>query len=95
MTTGELATMFCRAWGQGQQWRHVGDAGPHEAHFLKLDCSRLKTAFGWQPHWHIQEAVKKTVAWAKLHAAGGDIAACMEEQIGEFFAEEDGSRLDG
>ena len=95
VTTGELATMFCRAWGQGQQWRHVGDAGPHEAHFLKLDCSRLKTAFGWQPHWHIQEAVKKTVAWAKLHAAGGDIAACMEEQIGEFFAEEDGSRLDG
>ena len=93
VTTGALAGLFCEAWGEGMQWKHLGDAGPHEAHFLKLDCSKLKTVFGWQPRWHIQEAVEKTVAWAKLYATGGDIAACMEAQIEEFFqAETVGSR---
>jgi CDP-glucose 4,6-dehydratase len=85
VTTGELAELFCQVWGHGQRWRHVGDAGPHEAHFLKLDCSKLKTTLGWQPRWHIQEAVEKTVGWAKIYAAGGDVAACMEGQIAEFF----------
>ena len=38
---------------------------PHEASFLKLDCSRLRQVFGWKPVWGIREAVEKTVEWTK------------------------------
>ena len=83
--TGELVEMFCRAWGSGLSWQDTSTQGPHEARFLKLDCSRLKSVFGWQPRWHVDEAVRRTVEWAKLDASGGDIAACMEQQIREFL----------
>ena len=85
VTTGELADIFCRAWGDGVRWQTHADGGPHEAHFLKLDCAKIKTQLGWQPRWHIEEAVAKTVEWARAWEAGADMRAVSEEQIREFL----------
>ena len=85
VTTGELADIFCRAWGDGVRWQTHADGGPHEAHFLKLDCSKIKSELGWKPRWHIVEAVEKTVEWAKAWEQGADMRAVSEEQIREFF----------
>lgn len=85
ITTGELADLFCAAWGNGQTWKNVSTGGPHEAAFLKLDCSKLRSTFGWQPRWNIREAVKRTVEWAKIWCEHGDIPACMDKQIREFM----------
>lgn len=90
VTTGELADRFCAAWGEGQTWENRYDGGPHEAGFLKLDCSKLKKTFGWKPVWGIDKAIEKTVEWAKCYEQGGDIRACMEKQIAEFAAEQRG-----
>ena len=86
VTTGELADIFCRAWGEGVRWETHADGGPHEAHFLKLDCSKLKAQLGWKPRWHIAEAVEKTVEWAKAWEEGADMRAVTEAQIRTFFA---------
>lgn len=49
VTTGELATMFCEAWGGGAVWENkIEPDAPHEDSFLKLDCSKLKAAFDWR-----------------------------------------------
>ena len=85
VTTGKLADIFCRAWGDGVRWQTHADDGPHEAHFLKLDCSKIKSELGWKPRWHIVEAVEKTVEWAKAWARGADMRALSEKQIEEFF----------
>lgn len=58
----------------------------HEANFLKLDCSKLKAVFGWKPHWHVTEAVEKTVEWSECYMANGDVRKCMDKQIEEFLA---------
>ena len=84
VTTGVLADIFCRAWGVGARWQTHADGGPHEAHFLKLDCSKLKAELGWRPCWHIAEAVEQTVAWAKAWESGADMRAVTEAQIAEF-----------
>ena len=86
VTTGELADLFCQSWGAGTRWETHADSGPHEAHFLKLDCSKVKSALGWRPHWHIAEAVEKTVEWAKAWEAGADMRAVTEAQLEVFFA---------
>ena len=89
ITTGQLVDLFCQAWGQGQRWINRGDGGPHEANFLKLDCSKIKTVFGWRPSWHVQEAVERTVEWTKVYEAGAgkeELCACMDRQI-EAFAQ--------
>lgn len=84
LTTGDLVDLFCKAWGDGLTWETHMAKGPHEANFLKLDCSKIKRVFQWQPTWHIGEAIEKTVAWAKAWQAEEDIAAVMEAQIREF-----------
>lgn len=85
VTTGELVDLFCRAWGGGQTWENHFVGGPHEANFLKLDCSRLRQVFGWKPAWGVCEAVEKTVAWTKAWQAGEDIGCVMDRQIAEFL----------
>lgn len=85
VTTGHLVDTFCQKWGEGQKWINQYDGGPHEANFLKLDCSKLKTTFGWKPKWDFDMAMEKSVEWAKVYEAGGDILACMDKQIEEFL----------
>ncbi len=87
VTTGELANIFCRTWGEGAHWQTHADNGPHEAHFLKLDCSKIKSELGWKPRWHIADAVEKTVEWAKAWENGADMRMVTEEQIGSFLGE--------
>ncbi len=83
--TGALVDLFCRTWGEEMKWINRYDGGPHEANFLKLDCSQLKTVFEWQPVWNLTDAIEKTVEWAKCMRDGEDLAACMDRQINAFI----------
>ncbi len=83
VTTGELVTMFCELWG-GAAWVNRCDGGPHEANFLKLDCSKIKHVFGWRTRFHIREALELTAAWSKAYLAGEDMLAVTDEQIRAF-----------
>lgn len=85
VTTGELSDIFCKKWGNGQSWINVSEKGPHEANFLKLDCSRLKRKFGWKPKWNVDTAIEKTVEWSKCYFQNGNIVDLMEKQIIDFF----------
>lgn len=87
VTTGELVDLFCHAWGDGQTWENHFVGGPHEANFLKLDCSRIKSVFNWKPVWNVCTAVEKTVEWTKEWQAGQDINIIMDRQIQEFLAD--------
>ena len=85
VTTGELVDMFCNAWGNGLSWENKSDGGPHEANFLKLDCSKLKTTFGWHPRYGVKEAIGLTVEWCQEYEKNGDVVAVMDRQIAEMF----------
>ena len=86
VTTGELADLFCQAWGQGLQWINRSDGGPHEASFLKLDCSRIKKILGWQPRYGVNEAVRRTVEWSRAYLDGMDVRQVMDQQILDYFS---------
>ena len=86
VTTGRLVDMFCRAWGGDVKWVNQYDGGPHEANFLKLDCSRIKSVFGWRPRYGVEEAVQKTVEWSRAYLDGEDMLEVMDRQITEFFS---------
>ena len=86
VTTGCLVDMFCRLWGGDVKWVNQYDGGPHEANFLKLDCSRIKSVFGWRPRYGVEEAVEKTVEWSRAYLDGEDMLEVMDRQITEFFS---------
>lgn len=83
--TGALVDLFVSKWGEGIEWINKYDGGPHEANFLKLDCSKLKTTFGWSPCWNLDIAMEKVVEWSKVWINGENIKNCMDKQIEEFF----------
>ncbi len=86
VTTGELVNLFCKTWGEGACWENQAEANaPHEANFLKLDCSKLKAAFGWAPRWHMDECMEMTCRFSKVWLSGGDIPAEMDREIAEFL----------
>ena len=86
VTTGELVDLFVARWGDGVRRADLADSrGPHEAGFLKLDCSKIRAVFGWRPTWHIDEAVAMTCAWTKVWQAGGDVPGEMDREIAAFL----------
>lgn len=86
VTTGDLVDLFCKHWGSGAKWVNKAEANaPHEANFLKLDCSKLKSTFGWKPHWSIEQCMEITTRFYKVWLAGEDIPAEMDIEINEFL----------
>lgn len=90
VSTGELVSLFCNTWNEGRtdkmlSWKNRSEENvPHEANFLKLDCSKLKSTFGWQPRWHIAEAIRQTVGLTRVWMDGGDSEAIRHEMDGEI-----------
>ena len=87
VTTGELADLFCEAWG-GVTWESGNPDGPHEANFLKLDCSHVKKVFGWRPKMHVKEAVQATADWSKAYLQGKNMLDVTDRQIRAWMEKE-------
>ncbi len=86
VTTGELVDLFCKYWGEGAKWiNQAEENAPHEANFLKLDCSKVKSVFGWTPVWHIAECMDMTCRFSKVWLSGGNVAEEMDKEISIFF----------
>lgn len=86
VTTGALVELFCRHWGPEARWENRAEPNaPHEANFLKLDCSRMKTVFGWKPRWHIEKCMEMTCRFGKVWLSGGDIPGEMDWEIARFL----------
>lgn len=100
ISTGALVTLFADSWnktcGESRNnlknpkcsWFHkVEKNAPHEADFLKLDCSKIKAAFGWKPTWHIEKAIENVIAWTKVWMDGGNVVAEMDREVNAFIAD--------
>ncbi len=85
VTTGELVELFCKHWGEGAAWENQAERyAPHEASFLKLDCSKLKSTFGWQPRWHIDKGIEMTCRFSRKWLNGENMEEEMEKEIRLF-----------
>ena len=86
--TGRLADLFVQAWGEPAAWEDGSESGAvHEASYLKLDCTKMKSTFDWKPRWNIQEGMQRTVDWYKAYQSGGDLRAKTLAQIEAFLNE--------
>ncbi|MBP3719343.1 MAG: CDP-glucose 4,6-dehydratase [Eubacterium sp.] len=88
VTTGDIVDKFCNTWGDGIKWINKHDGGPHEANFLKLDCSLVKQTFGWKPVWNIDKAIEMVVKFSKRKLSEPEaIVDEINAEIREFFGE--------
>lgn len=86
LSTGELVSLFCEKWAEDASWKVQNENNaPHEANFLKLDCSKLKSVFDWRPRWHMDECMEKVCRFGKIWLAGGNIPEEMDCEIRDYF----------
>jgi CDP-glucose 4,6-dehydratase len=80
---GAIVKMLAKKWGKGAQYKLASTKEPHEAHYLKLNCSKAERRLGWQPRWGIEKAVQMTVKWYTGVFKGNSAIKLCNEQINE------------
>ena len=88
-TTGELVTLFCDKWNEINEtsikWIDKYDGGPHEAGYLKLNCSKIKSELGWKPVWNIDNAMDKLCEWYAAYANDKNVIEVTKMQILQYL----------
>jgi CDP-glucose 4,6-dehydratase len=73
-------------WGAGVRWTLDNGEYPHEAHYLKLDCSKAKACLGWQPRWHLGKALEAIIEWQRALQADQNMREITLKQIAAYTA---------
>jgi CDP-glucose 4,6-dehydratase len=81
---GWIADRLAVEWGGEAAWATDTLPHPHEANWLKLDCSKARQQLGWIPRWRLGRALQAIVAWHKAHDRGQDMREMTLNQINEF-----------
>lgn len=80
-----IAENMTRVWGNGASWTLDGAEHPHEAHYLKLDCSKARMRLGWQPRWGLEQALEMIVSWHKAYLGNGNMKSFCIGQVNEYM----------
>lgn len=79
-----LAGRLCELWGENAACRMDVGVHPHEAHYLKLDCSKARAELGWRPRWGLEKALESIVDWTRSYRDGKDLRLECLRQITEY-----------
>ena len=71
-------------WGKGASWQIDSNPQPHEAHYLKLDCSKAHSRLDWYPRWNLITTIDKIILWHKQFQAASEMQAATMRQITEY-----------
>jgi CDP-glucose 4,6-dehydratase len=81
-----IVETLTQTWGEGASWVLDGGEHPHEAHYLKLDCSKAKGRLDWHPRWNLQETLESIARWNKQWLAGENMKNVSLQQIADYQA---------
>ena len=76
-----IVESMVESWGRGASWKLDGGNHPHEAHYLKLDCSKARLKLNWHPRWNLGTALEKITEWHRSYLEKGDMQAFTLKQI--------------
>jgi CDP-glucose 4,6-dehydratase len=79
-----IVKKMCAKWGDGADYLIDDGEHPHEAHYLKLDCSKAKDQLFWRPRWNLETAIDNIVAWGRAYQSGEDLRQVCLQQIEAF-----------
>lgn len=79
-----LVERITQHWGDGASWTLEKEPQPHEAHYLKLDCSKARARLGWHPRWNLETTIDRIIDWHKAQLASDDMHAVCLQQISEY-----------
>jgi CDP-glucose 4,6-dehydratase len=80
-----IVERLTQMWGEGARWELDNQTNSiHEAHYLKLDCSKARSVLGWKPIWGLEQALSGIAEWHKLSLQGRNMYAKTLAQVREY-----------
>ncbi len=79
-----IVRKLCDKWGGNTGYEIESDVQWHEAHYLKLDCSKAKCELGWEPTWNIERALESIIEWTRAYQQNQDLRAMCLAQIEQY-----------
>ncbi len=79
-----IVKKICAEWGDGASYEIDRSEHPHEAHYLKLDCSKAMTELEWSPRWNIDKAIESIIELTRAYKENLDLRKICLRQIEEF-----------
>ena len=73
-------------WSNGATWQLDGGSHPHEANYLKLDCSKAKLRLGWEPRLTLADTLEWVVEFYQGYYNGQSARAIADAQIQRYQA---------
>ena len=77
----EVINLLIDSWGLPAKWSQDASEQPHEAHLLKLDCSKANQFLKWRAQWSLEQAVEKICEWQSAFGKKSDMKNLSERQI--------------
>ena len=81
---GWIVERLTALWGDGARWQLDGSAQPHEAHLLKLDCTKARQRLRWVPRWTLDTTLERIVRWHQAWLSGADMHAYCLQEIADY-----------
>lgn len=75
---------ICSAWSTDASYEIQEGEQPHEAHYLKLDCSKARGILGWKPKWNLDQAIDAIIAWSHAYKEQQELRTVCLKQIEEY-----------
>jgi len=79
-----IVKKICSKWGNGSGYELDNANHPHEANYLKLDCSKSKNLLQWFPKWDLEKAIDKIIEWNRAYLERKDMKDVCFGQIREY-----------
>lgn len=71
-------------WGRDATWKIDPAGQPHEARYLKLDCSKARSLLGWQPKMTLREGLEQVVGWFRAYQDKQDMRDYTLGEIADY-----------
>ena len=82
-SVGWILDKMVEKWGKGAAWELDKNNNPHEAGYLKLDCSKAAMKLNWYPKWNLEFTLNSIVNWHQHWLSGKN---CKEQCLQEIIA---------
>jgi CDP-glucose 4,6-dehydratase len=86
-SVADVVARLTDLWGENIAVEGVDKPQPPEAPALRVDSTKARERLQWEPRWNLEEALRRTVEWAKTCRDGGDVRAAITQQIHAHQAE--------
>jgi CDP-glucose 4,6-dehydratase len=79
-----IADELAGLWGNRASWNRDAGIHPAEAHYLKLDSSKVKACLDWRPVLPLDMALEWIVEWYRAFQARDDLRRLTRMQIERY-----------